>query len=339
MKVLGVEFAPFAIPLQRRLQTFAVGLWISTFVFMGLGGLFFLTYLFLWTRFWWVSAAYCAWFWYDKDICNRGGRRWQWVRKWQLWRHYRDYFPIDLVKTVELSPDENYLVGSHPHGVLSAGAFSNFCTEGNDFEAKFPGMTTHMLTLEGNYSQPFYREFFMTSGGVAASKRSMEYLFSLPTRGHMLVLVVGGAPEALMARPGVSQLYINRRKGFIKIALRYGVSLVPVFHFGETDIYAQVNNPEGSRLRRAQEFLMRYIGLAPVLFLGRGILQYSFGILPFRKRITTVVGRPIPVKLTPNPSQEEIDQLHQLYKEELKKLYDQHRDKYAHDPSVELEFR
>ena len=84
---------------------------------------------------------------------------------------------------------------------------------------------------------------------------------------------------------------------------------------------------------------MRYIGLAPVLFLGRGFLQYSFGILPHRKRITTVVGRPIEVKRSPNPSQEEIDELHKRYKQGLKELYDENRHKYAVDPTVELEFK
>ncbi|XP_037084214.1 2-acylglycerol O-acyltransferase 2-A-like [Pollicipes pollicipes] len=339
MKILGIQFAPWRIPWQRRLQTSVVASWISTFVFMGLGGLLLLAYLLLFTRFWWVSVAYAGWFWYDKDACNRGGRRWQWVRRWQLWRHFRDYFPVRLVKTCDFSPDENYLVGSHPHGVLCAGAFCNFCTEGNDFSGTFPGITPHMLTLEGNYSQPFYRELFMATGGVAATKRSMEYLLSLPTRGHMLVLVVGGAPEALMARPGVSQLYINRRKGFIKIALRFGVSLVPVFHFGETDVYTQVWNPEGSRLRRWQEWLMHYIGLAPVLFLGRGMLQYNFGIVPFRRPVTTVLGRPIPVQKSADPSQQQIDELHERYKVALKELYDTHRHKYALDPTVELEFK
>ena len=84
---------------------------------------------------------------------------------------------------------------------------------------------------------------------------------------------------------------------------------------------------------------MRYIGLAPVLFLGRGFLQYSFGLLPHRRRITTVVGRPIDVERRPNPTQQEIDDLHRRYKEALKQLYDENRAKYALDPTVELEFK
>jgi hypothetical protein len=65
-------------------------------------------------------------------------------------------------------------------------------------------------------------------------------------------------------------------------------SLVPVFSFGETDVYTQIDNPEGSWLRWVQEKIRKRIGLAPPLFHGRGIFQYSFGILPFRKPISVV---------------------------------------------------
>lgn len=41
------------------------------------------------------------------------------------------------------------------------------------------------------------------------------------------------------------------------------------------------------------------------------------------------VGRPIPVRRTPHPTQEQTDQLHQTYMEELKKLFDEHKGKYG----------
>ena len=37
-----------------------------------------------------------------------------------------------LIKTSELDRNRNYLVCSHPHGVLSAGAFACFGTNGRD---------------------------------------------------------------------------------------------------------------------------------------------------------------------------------------------------------------
>merc|ERR1712098_403365 len=63
------------------------------------------------------------------------------------------------------------------------------------------------------------------------------------------------------------RLVLNRRKGWIKIALRYGVSLVPTFTFGEAFIYDQLPNPEGSLVRRVQDYLQNIMGFAPVMSL------------------------------------------------------------------------
>ena len=46
-------------------------------------------------------------------------------------------------------------------------------------------------------------------------------------------MIVGGAAESLEAFPGQYRLVLRKRKGFIRIALETGASLVPVFSFGE----------------------------------------------------------------------------------------------------------
>ena len=68
----------------------------------------------------------------------------------------------------------------------------------------------------------------------------------------------------------------------------FRASLVPVYSFGETDVYEQVPNPDGSSLRRLQNWLTKMIGFAPPVFHGRGIFNYSVGLLPYRKPIYTV---------------------------------------------------
>lgn len=64
--------------------------------------------------------------------------------------------------------------------------------------------------------------------------------------------------------------------------------LVPAFSFGENDVFDQVKNPKGSWLRRIQHWLQKIMGVSLPLFHARGIFQYSFGLIPYRRPICTV---------------------------------------------------
>ena len=75
MKLAGMEFAPLSIPKERRLQTFAVLFWISSFLFMGPVVFALMVYLVLYSRFYWVSLFYLAWYIADRDTSETGGRR------------------------------------------------------------------------------------------------------------------------------------------------------------------------------------------------------------------------------------------------------------------------
>ena len=93
--------------------------------------------------------------------------------------------------------------------------------------------------------------------------------------GHGLTtLVVGGAQEALQGDDTTIELTLKSRKGFVKLALETGVDLVPSFGFGEQHIFRMINSPEGSKMRRFQEWVKRKLTFSPVIFTGRGIFQY-----------------------------------------------------------------
>lgn len=55
--------------------------------------------------------------------------------------------------------------------------------------------------------------------------------------GRSILLAVGGASEALHAHPKTFDLVLGRRKGFVRIAVETGASLVPVISFGENDLF------------------------------------------------------------------------------------------------------
>ncbi|KAF7243188.1 2-acylglycerol O-acyltransferase 1 [Varanus komodoensis] len=127
-----------------------------------------------------------------------------------------------LIKTSDLDPSHNYLFGFHPHGVLVAGAFGNFCTEYTGFQKLFPGLTPYLHILPFWFRCPFFREYIMCAGLVSATKRSVSHVLSNEKGGNISVIVIGGAEESLDARPGSLTLNILKRKGFIKVALKHG---------------------------------------------------------------------------------------------------------------------
>lgn len=82
--------------------------------------------------------------------------------------------------------------------------------------------------------------------------------------------------------------------GFSVCLLFCRAHLVPVFSFGENELFKQVANPKGSWLRNVQEKLQKIMGFALPLFHARGVFQYSFGLIPYRQPIHTVGKFPVP---------------------------------------------
>ena len=54
------------------------------------------------------------------------------------------------------------------------------------------------------------------------NRQSLDYVLSQPQLGRAVVIVVGGANEALYAVPGEHGLILWNRKGFVHLALRHG---------------------------------------------------------------------------------------------------------------------
>jgi len=336
--VLGIKFAPLALPLARRLQTLAIILWAWMILLNGTVTGITLLYLLFCTKYWWISSAYFTWMLVDNKTPDRGARRgWiqRWVQNWSIWRHYCDYFPIKLVKTAELDPSKNYIFGSHPHGVLSSGIFGAFGTNDAKKLEIFKKLRIHNHVLAGNFLFPITREWILGLGGVSSSKQSIMHLMNKEGGGNVSVIVVGGAAESLYTSQEQIPLVLKKRKGFIKIALQTGAQLVPTFSFGEAHVYNVVST-NYPRIYKLQEKLRHYLGFAPVIFLGRGVFQYSMGLLPHRKPLHVVVGKPIAVKKNANPSVGEIEALHAEYVEKLEELYKEYNQQYG-DTHVKLQ--
>ncbi|CAF0846264.1 unnamed protein product [Rotaria sordida] len=321
-------FAPLNIPWHRRLQTLAVLVWLLLPWFC-----LFLTICFLRADSWYLTGCfllYLGWMGLFRTYYKEGGCRQQWFRRLFFWKWFTGYFPIRLHKTCDLSPDRSYIFGYHPHGIFCLGGFGNFATEATSFEQLFPGINLRFLVLNSNFQIPFF-ELILTMMGICdPSKESCNYILK-QGKGNCIMLVIGGSKESLDARPSSEYLLtLKNRKGFIKVALENGASLVPVFSFGENDVYEQIANPRGSKLRSLQMTLQQKMGYALPLFHARGVFQYKFGLVPHRHPIDTYVGEPIEVpKLAPAEITPQIvNEYHKKYLNALTHLFDTHKAKH-----------
>uniref|UniRef100_A0A1I8AE39 Acyltransferase n=1 Tax=Steinernema glaseri TaxID=37863 RepID=A0A1I8AE39_9BILA len=285
-----------------------------------------------------LVIAYFIWFWYDLKQPAKGSRIVPWVRRLWIYKYFAGYFSLQLVKTADLDPSRNYILGSHPHGLFSCGAIGNIALDVNNFSELFPGMERYLVTLTGQFHFPLRREYMMALGCVESSHKSIEYLLSNPEKkGQMVAIVLGGAEEVLDAHCGKYDLNLKSRRGFCHYALKYGADLVPVFHFGENDLFIQCPNPRGSPLRKLQSVIKKKMGICapPVsgasLFPGR-----SSGPLPMRKPITTVVGAPVRVEQKDDPSDEDVTELHEKYCAALTELFEKHKKAYGVPDEVKL---
>ncbi|XP_074926712.1 2-acylglycerol O-acyltransferase 3-like [Chelonoidis abingdonii] len=142
------------------------------------------------------------------------------MRRWRIWQHLTDYYPVKLVKTAVLPPDRSYVLGSHPHGIMCTGAAAAFCTEGPGFSRLFPGLRPSLALLAGLFRLPLYREYMMGFGMCPVSRPSLDFLLARP--GNAVVIVVGGAAESLDCTPGQHRVTLQRRTGFVRLALQHG---------------------------------------------------------------------------------------------------------------------
>ncbi|ODQ67305.1 DAGAT-domain-containing protein [Nadsonia fulvescens var. elongata DSM 6958] len=235
---------------------------------------------------------------------------------------------------------KRYIFGYHPHGIVSMGAFGGLATEGAGWSKLFPGLPVSLMTLNEQFKVPFHREYLMSLGLASVSKKSC---ISLLKKFRSICIVVGGAQEALLARPGVMDLVLKRRSGFIRIAVDLGnVSLVPIVAFGENNVYDQVPNDRGATLFSVQTYLKKAMGFSMPFFHARGIFNYNWGFIPYRRPINIVVGEPIDIpctyelKATGRTNNELVEMYHTLYSTSLKKLWDDNKEKYGHTEELRI---
>ena len=71
-------------------------------------------------------------------------------------KYFRDYFPLELVKTADLDPNGKYLLCSHPHGAMPAGINIATMTDVCGWNEKFPGSLFKKMLIKLRYLNVYF---------------------------------------------------------------------------------------------------------------------------------------------------------------------------------------
>jgi Diacylglycerol acyltransferase len=202
-----------------------------------------------------------------------------------------------------------------PHGVAPFG-ITAYPVWSKVWNAKLCHWTTAPVVLK----LPVVGYLLRKIGYIPA--KAPQILHTLTQKQHNVGVILDGIAGMFQGASRDKELaYLKARKGIVKIALKAGVPIIPVYAFGHTAAYTVLVDPFGIMEKLSNDL---QTSLTP--FLGR------WGWLlgpPRRIPITVCLGDPLQCPKMENPTQEQIDEYHTKLLAGFQQVFDQHKEAYG----------
>ena len=159
----------------------------------------------------------------------------------------------DVRDMLKKNPDRKFILASQPHGVLS------FCGMSAAAMADPDIGRIHTAAASVLLSTPILKNVMGIFGLVDASRKSLQKHFQKPGIDGCIVIYVGGIAELFKSSLDEERLFLSERKGFIKLALREGVDVVPAYLFGNTNVLSVLKHGPLADLSRKIQVSLTYV--------------------------------------------------------------------------------
>jgi 1-acyl-sn-glycerol-3-phosphate acyltransferase len=240
-----------------------------------------------------------------------------WSQQFFVFRWMRTFLRFHMVVAPELHQAETkanaqFVVAEFPHAVWA----DYHVPMDALLHTTFPNIAPNIRSLAASvlFRAPIVREWCLWTSGLDARKAVAEAALE---RGRTILVRPGGLAEQLRTSMGREIVYLQRRKGFLVLAMKHGVPVVPCYIFGASDYHYTCGRFFGLR-----EWIQKNFGMCLPLAIG-----YWGSMCPRPVPTTVVFGKPLsfPVKEAGHPSPQEIDRAHQQFCTALLDLFEEHK--------------
>lgn len=201
----------------------------------------------------------------------------------------RSWFDLDVQGTENLPEGPALVVGNHASGITFVEALGWGARLFLDGHMDPPW---HGLAHDAVVAMPVMGTFMIRCGALKASHANADAAFAA---GRKVMVFPGGNPEAFRAWKARGEVRLEGHKGFVRLALRHGVPIVPVvFHGGHDGFFVLAENRWLARASGARRWLRTevwplYVGLPWGLMLG------PMFHLPLPVKVVSRILPPIPL--------------------------------------------
>lgn len=215
--------------------------------------------------------------------------------------------PNDIDDSPGTIPQRQVLACWHPHGLyVLSGIF--FSTGLRNRNASMYGWV--IAGASAVFQVPIFREFALYMNARAADKPVIDAALEV---GKSVLLCPGGIHEQLESDPCQERVFFPPNLGFVRQALKHGVPLLPIYNFGENQLY---DVPSWSRT--LSKFLKKQLSIGfPV-----GIGRWGLPFVPKKQELSIRVGNLVEVgAAVADPAEERVVEVFRLYCAELQRLF------------------
>ena len=215
---------------------------------------------------------------------------------------------------LEADPSRPYMYVWHPHGFVAYAA--TMLVSGMSVRKMPHGREWFASCAPVLFRIPLLGEMITVTNGRQVDRGSLT---ALCKAGASFGIQPGGIHEQAATRHDQEQAFFPRKLGFIRLAIQHSRPLMPLYLFGENQLYKRVDGFEWlTRLIR------RLTGMTlPIVTAKYGLPQA--GLLPITTDIHLRYGRPVEVGPAEEaPSEERVEQVFAAYLAELQRIFDEH---------------